>query len=273
MSEILDPVKDLPSQSQLELTANTPGLLKTIKRNGKVVSYDESKIKVAITKAFIAVEGGNAAASNRIYEQIDELSQQITQALKRRLPTGGTIHIEDIQDQVELAIMRNGQYKVARAYVLYREERRKARDTNVKQQATDSKVPLITMPNGELEPLDMQRVNTIVAEACRDLDNVQPDPVIKDAMRNLYNQASLADVHKALIMSARALVEREPNYTYVSARLLLDSLRAEALAKLHLQDDATFDEMAKLYPVYFQKYIQTISYKNVNKVPEILFYT
>lgn len=255
MSEILEPVKEVPQTSQLELTANAPGLLKTIKRNGKVVSYDDNKVKVAITKAFIAVEGGNAASSNRIHQQVEDVTKQITQAFKRRLPSGGTLHIEDIQDQVELALMRSGEYKVARAYVLYREEHRKAREADIKQQASDSKVPLITMPNGELQPLDMERVSTIVAEACRELENVQAEPIIKDALRNLFNQAQLADVHKALIMAARTLVEKEPNYTYASARLLLDSLRSEALNKLQLQTEATFDEMTELYPAYFKAYI------------------
>ena len=148
MSAILEPIKEAIYPNQLELTANEPGLLKTIKRNGKVVRFDENKIKVAITKAFIAVEGGNAATSNRIYEQIDAVTQQIIQAFKRRLPTGGTMHIEDIQDQVELALMRSTQYKVARAYVLYREERRKARDIETKQVEGDSKTPLISMPDG-----------------------------------------------------------------------------------------------------------------------------
>lgn len=255
MSEILDPVKDVPHISQLELTANAPGLLKTIKRNGKVDHYNESKIRVAITKAFIAVEGGTAASSNRIHQQIEDITKQITQTFKRRFPTGGTIHIEDIQDQVELALMRNSEFKIARAYVLYREEHRKAREADLKQKATDSKVPLITMPDGELEPLDMARVQTIVNEACRELDNVSAEPVIKDALRNLYNQAKLDDVHKALIMAARTLVEKEPNYTYVSARLLLDSLRTEALGKLGMQREATFDEMTALYPAYFKSYI------------------
>lgn len=255
MSEILEPVNDLPQQNQLELTANAPGLLKTIKRNGKVVHYDESKIKVAVTKAFIAVEGGNAAASNRIHQLIDELTAQITQAFQRRMPSGGTIHIEDIQDQVELALMRNNLYKVARAYVLYREEHRKAREAQLQQQAADSQTPLITMPDGELLPLDLERVKTIVNEACRNLADVKAEPVIKDALRNLYNRASLSDVHKALIMSARTLVETEPNYTYVSARLLLDSLRCEALVKLTIQTEATFDEMKGLYPEYFKAYI------------------
>ncbi|KTD39388.1 ribonucleotide-diphosphate reductase subunit alpha [Legionella nautarum] len=255
MSEILEPVKDVSQISQLELTANAPGSLKTIKRNGKVVAYDDNKIKVAITKAFIAEEGGNAAASNRIHQQVEEIAQQITQTFKRRLPSGGTIHIEDIQDQVELTLMRSGEYKIARAYVLYREEHRKAREASLKQVSADSKVLLITMPNGELAPLDMERVNTIVAEACRDLDNVKAEPVIKDALRNLFNHAKLDDVHRALIMSARTMVEKEPNYTYVSARLLLDSLRSEALSKLQLQSEATFDEMAELYPAYFKAYI------------------
>ncbi|KTD65766.1 ribonucleoside-diphosphate reductase subunit alpha [Legionella spiritensis] len=255
MSELLEPIKDESYTSQLDLTTNAPGLLKTIKRNGKVVHYDDSKIKVAITKAFIAEEGSNAAASNRIHQLIDDITKQVTQTFKRRMPGGGTIHIEDIQDQVELALMRSSQYKVARGYVLYREEHRKAREEKLKQQVSDSKTLLITMPDGELRPLDMDRVKTIVNEACRDLSGVKAEPVIKDALRNLYNQAKLEDVHKALIMSARALVEKEPNYTYVSARLLLDSLRTEALTKLGMQPEATFDEMTALYPDYFKAYI------------------
>ncbi len=131
MSEIIEPVHDALG-TEAELNAHLPGLLKTIKRNGKVVRYDENKIKIAITKAFIAVEGTNAASSNRVYQQIDELTRQMTRTFERRLPTGGTIHIEDIQDQVELALMRAGQYKVARSYVLYREERRKAREIETK---------------------------------------------------------------------------------------------------------------------------------------------
>jgi ribonucleoside-diphosphate reductase alpha chain len=254
MSELLEPVTDMPYKSQLELTINAPGLLKTIKRNNKVANYDENKIRVAISKAFIAEEGANAATSNRIRDQIEEITQHISQVFKRLMPSGGTVHIEDIQDQVELALMRGGHHKVARAYVLYREERRKARESKT-HQVLDSKTPLITMPDGNTAPLDMTRIETIVAEACRNLTNVQAEPVIKDALRNLYNMAKLDDVHKALIMAARSLIEKEPNYTYVSARLLLDSLRSEALNKLHIRTEATFDEMAKLYPSYFQAYI------------------
>jgi ribonucleoside-diphosphate reductase alpha chain len=230
-------------------------MLKTIKRNGKIAHYDDTKISVAITKAFIATEGSNAIASNRVREQIEGLTLQVSQALKRRHPNGGSVHIEDIQDQVELALMRSGYNKVARAYVLYREERRKARDNDIQKKSVDADIKLVTLPDGSVQPLDLERLEVIVKEACRELTKVKSEPIIKDALRNLYQQASLADVHKVLIMAARALIETEPNYTYVSARLLLDSLRSEALTHLALQNEATFDEMTQLYPTYFKAYI------------------
>src|SRR3990167_10158245 len=124
MSETLEPI-EINQQKSPDLSVTN---LKTIKRDGHVAQFDENKIRIAISKAFIAVEGMNASASNRIHEQIDQITLQILHTFIRRLPEGSTIHIEDIQDQVELALMRNKQYKVARAYVLYREERRKARE-------------------------------------------------------------------------------------------------------------------------------------------------
>ena len=223
--------------------------LRTIKRNGKMVTYDINKITVAITKAFIAEEGPNATISNRIHNLIDEITCQVTNTFKRRLPNGGSIPIEDIQDQVELALMRNSQYKVARAYVLYREERRKTREIeqNLHQSSIERSAPLIAMP--------LERLQIIVTEACADIEHVQAEPIIKESLRNLFNQATLEDVHKSLIMSARTLIETEPNYTYVSARLLMNSLRSEALSKLNLAIEATHSEMSALYPMYFKSYI------------------
>lgn len=253
MFKLLEPATNKPLNYQ-ELLTETSGL-KTIKRNGTVVLFDDNKIKIAITKAFIAVEGNNAFGSNRIRQEIDTLTQQVSQACKRHLPSSGTVHIEDIQDQVELALMRAGQHKIARAYVLYREEHRKVREANLHQQAKNSQTPLIYMPNGELELLDQNRIHTIVDEACRALENVDSQAIINSALRNLYNQATLDDVYKSLIMTSRTLIEQEPNYTYVSARLLLDSLRREALTKLNIKGAATFDEMINLYPGYFKIYI------------------
>jgi len=104
---------------------------KVIRRNGSVVVFEPAKISIAVTKAFIAVNGGQGAASARVREQVGILTQNAVAALLRRQPSGGTFHIEDIQDQVELALMRAGEHNVARAYVLYREERAKERAREV----------------------------------------------------------------------------------------------------------------------------------------------
>lgn len=248
--------KSPPQASSSEITATQPGEIKTIKRNGKVVLFDENKIKVAITKAFLAVEGGSAAASSRIHETVTQLANQVINVFKRRLPTGGTLHIEDIQDQVELALMRSGEHKVARAYVLYREKHRSMREASKDSKKHNKEIIYITLPDGSHEPLNRERLETIAKEACQGLDNVSPEPILKETLRNLFNMASLTDVHKALVMSARTLVEKEPNHTYVAARLLLDSLRTEALSFLDLQTTATYGEMAELYPAYFGAYIE-----------------
>lgn len=255
-----DPVeKNAPTVPSAQSTIHTatPGEIQVIKRNGKLVAYDESKIKVAITKTFLAVEGGSAAASNRIHETVSRLANKISKTFKRRLPTGGTLHIEDIQDQVELALMRNGEHKVARSYVLYREKHRSMREEELKKKAKrQGDVIYVTLPDGSHEQLDKARIECIVHEACADLENVDPQAIIKDALRNLFNLASISDVHKALVMAARSAVEKEPNYTYVAARLLMDSLRSEALSFLDLTANATFAEMQTIYPTYLTHYIQ-----------------
>src|ERR1700734_571877 len=98
-----------------------------IRRNGAVTEFDASKIAVAMTKAFLAVEGNNAAVSRRVHDIVADLTDQVVTNLARRADAGRTFHIEDVQDQVELALMRSEHHKVARAYVLYREERTKER--------------------------------------------------------------------------------------------------------------------------------------------------
>ncbi len=240
-----------------ELAATTPGLLRVIRRNGGVTPYDDSKITVAITKAFLAVEGGQAADSARIRHTVAEMTRHITEAFKRRLPQGGTIHIETIQDQVELALMRAGEHQVARSYVLYREERRKARNAELQADASDTTTGFtITLPNGQKAPLDHAWLNQVVQDACQNLTEVEPELILTDTRRNLFDGAPLSDVQKALIMSARTLVEKEPNYTYVAARLLLDQLRSEVLGFLNLSTaHHQLDAMQALYPECFKRYI------------------
>ncbi len=246
------------SGSPTPVSATAPGQLRVIKRNGTVVPYDDSKISVAMTKAFLAVEGGAAAASSRIHETVAALTDQISTTFKRRMPSGGTIHIEDIQDQVELTLMRTGEQKVARDYVLYREEhaRRRAQRSQTTSSDPDYPTVRVRLDNGQEEPLDMVRVRTIVDEACTGLSDVEPKVILDAAMRNLYDGVSLQDVNTSLVITARTLVEKEPNYSYATARLLLDKLRAEALNFLGIAVSATQAEMQFLYAKALSAYVQ-----------------
>lgn len=239
--------------------ANTaPGQLRVIKRNGTLVPYTDDKIAIAMTKAFLAVEGGTAAASSRIHETVSNLTQQISATFKRRMPSGGTIHIEEIQDQVELTLMRTGEHKVARDYVIYRAERAKLRAEKEKLSHSNVDFPEINVvhPDGSRAPLDILRLHTIVTEACAGLKDVDSEAILKESMRNLYEGVSTDDLNTSLVISARTLVEKEPNYTYATARLLLDKLRAEALTFLGVAEQATFAEMQTCYPQALPVYIQ-----------------
>ena len=248
------------TEQKTKAPAITPGQMRVIKRNGSVVTYDQEKIAIAITKAFLAVEGGAAAASTRIHNKVNELANAVTMTFSRRMPSGGTLHIEEIQDQVELALMRSEERTVARSYVLYREERTKARKERTgeeegekKQEKTGIKVVL---DDGTESNLDEQRLYTMVAEACEGLQDVAIDEIIEEAKKNLYDGVSMSDVRPSLVMTARTLVEKEPNYTFVTARILLDNLRTEALTFLDVRKEATQAEMENLYPEALETFIK-----------------
>ena len=247
-----------PVQQEKETAAITPGQMRVIKRNGSVVPYNEEKIAIAITKAFLAVEGGAAAASTRIHNKVNELANSVTITFSRRMPSGGTLHIEEIQDQVELELMRSEERTVARSYVLYREERTKARkeETDEEEQHEEKPGIKVVLDDGSESTLDIQRINTIVEEACEGLSDVSPEEIIEEAKKNLYNGVNMADVRSSLVMTARTLVEKEPNYTFVTARILLDNLRTEALSLLEMRNEATQTDMEKLYPEVLETFIQ-----------------
>ncbi len=244
------------NHESLSVVSTAPGQLRVIKRNGAVVAYDESKISVAITKAYLAVEGGNAAASTRIHESVEQLSAQITEIFKRRMPSGGTIHIEDIQDQVELALMRTGEHKIARSYVIYRAERSRVRRQKQDMRRAEEPAINVTFDGGQQGPLDKQRLRTIIDEACEGLNDISADAIYDETLKNLYPGVKMEDVRTSLVMTARTMVEKDPNYSYVTARLLMDTLRAEALSFLGITGAATQSEMHYRYAATLRPYIE-----------------
>ncbi|MCG8917693.1 ribonucleoside-diphosphate reductase subunit alpha [Actinokineospora sp. PR83] len=201
--------------------------VRVIRRDGAVSEFDATKIQVAMTEAFLAVEGGAAASSSRLRPLVVELTDQVRQALLEHAGAGNPLHIEQIQDQVELALMRDGHHRVARAYVLHREEHARARET-----APVAPGFRVKGADGELRPVDWDRIAVVVAEACGGLADVSPAAVLGEVRRVLHDGITVDELAVALVMAARALVETEPNYSSVAARLLLDRLRREVLTRV-----------------------------------------
>jgi ribonucleoside-diphosphate reductase alpha chain len=225
---------------------------KVIRRNGAVVGFEPSKVTIAMTKAFIAVNGGQGAASARVREQVMQLTEAVVGALVRRQPSGGTFHIEDIQDQVELALMRSGEHDVARAYVLYREARSQERAKQREAQKEPAQPAINVLEGGVLGALDLPRVTALVREACEGLGReVSPEPILHAMQRDLYEGVPMDEVRKSLVLSARALLEQDPGYSYVTARLLLHTLRLETLG-----EEVTQAGMRTRYAEYLPEFIR-----------------
>lgn len=258
------PSDSAPRYAATESSEQPNSNYQVIRRNGKLTQFDSSKISVAMTKAFLAVEGGQAAASRRIRETVEKLTEQVTNALFRHMEGGGTVHIEDIQDQVELAMMRASEHKVARSYVLYRAKQAEKRaravaraKKNQHAQSSEENQLHVIGEDGERHLLDWSRLETVVAEATRGLKGVSKDLIMKDIKRNVFDGMAEKDVNASLVMTGRTLIEKDSNYSFVTARLLMDGIRSEALSFIEGQKkEATQKDMQEIYPDYFAKYIK-----------------
>ena len=222
-----------------------------IRRNGAVVPFEPNKIAIAMMKAFLAVHGTQGAASASVRETVDSLTQAVIRALVRSRPAGGTFHIEDVQDQVELGLMRGGHHEIARAYVLYRERRAQERARQAVQQAPQTPT-LHVLDGGERMPLDTGGLQSLIEAACQGLGpDVSPGPILAETMRNLYDGVPIDEVYKAAILAARTLIEKDPDYTFATARLLLHTIFKEVLGR-----DLPPSDMAQSYADYFPAFIR-----------------
>src|ERR1700694_45068 len=250
------PHKLMAAETGSPLTANADPRLaqyKVIRRNGAVVAFEPSKIAIAVTKAFLAVNGGQSAASSRVRELTTHLTDVVVNALMKRKPEGGAIHIEEIQDQVELALMRGGEHEVARAYVLYREKRsqERAHEKLEKGGGRVDGVPLNVVDNGVTRPLDFARLTELIKTSCEGLPEVDPDRILKATLKDLYEGVPMDEVRKCVVLAARTLIEKDPAYSFVTARLLLDSIRYEAMG-----EEVTQAGMATKYADYFPRFVK-----------------
>jgi ribonucleoside-diphosphate reductase alpha chain len=226
-----------------------------IRRNGAVVPFEPSKVAVAMMKAFLAVHGTQGAASASVRETVDALTQTVVRALVRSRPGGGTFHIEDVQDHVELGLMRSGHHEVARAYVLYRERRAQER-AHQAEVARPAETILHVMDGGQRVPLDVNQLTALIEAACAGLGkDVKAEPIVAETKRNLYDGVPIEEVYKASILAARTLIEKDPDYTYATARLLLHTIFKEVLGE-EVPSAQTGQRYADFFPQAIKKGVQ-----------------
>ncbi|GAB4206080.1 MAG: ribonucleoside-diphosphate reductase subunit alpha [Tibeticola sp.] len=242
-----------PVTDRAGATGSSLSQYQIIRRNGAVVPFTPDKIAIAMMKAFLAVHGTQGAASASVREVVDELTRGVVRALMRSRPGGGTFHIEDVQDQVELGLMRSGHHEVARAYVLYRERRAQERAKQSVQAAASAAAPVLHVTDGaKRRPLDLDQLRELVDAACEGLGaDVRAEPIVAETLRNLYDGVPLDEVYKAAILAARTLIEKDPDYTFVTARLLLHTIQKEVLG-----EDLRPADMASRYADYFPQFIK-----------------
>ena len=246
----VDSASSRPQQSA-DRTVGSLSHYQIMRRNGAVVPFEPNKIAVAMMKAFLAVHGTQGAASASVREVVDELTQAVVRALMRSRPGGGTFHIEDVQDQVELGLMRGGHHEIARAYVLYRERRTQER---ARQGASvPAAAPaLYVLVDGERVAFDADGLRRMVEQACDGLGaDVSAGPILLETQRNLYDGVPLDEVWKAAILAARTLIEKDPGYSLATARLLLHTIAREVLGR-----EVTLTELAQGYVDYFPQFVQ-----------------
>ena len=232
-------------------TASLYSQYQIIRRNGAVVPFEPNKIAVAMMKAFLAVHGAQGAASASVREMVDVLTQSIIRALMRSRPGGGTFHIEDVQDQVELGLMRSSHHEVARAYVLYREQRTQER-ARLSAPVAPATPILHVLDGGKRIPLDMPKLQHLIETACQGLGaDVKPDPIMAETQRNLYDGVPMDEVYKAAVLAARTLIEKDPDYTFATARLLFHTIAKEVFGR-----DVQPNDMQQAYVDCFPGFIK-----------------
>jgi ribonucleoside-diphosphate reductase alpha chain len=205
------------------------------KRDGRVASFDAGRIYRAMEKAFKADAG--IALDRPLSEQMEAvvlgLTHSVGEQCRQRVARGEDVDVEHIQDLVENTLMAAGHHSVARRYILYREERRKARALRGETDAAGRPVAqlYVTRPDGVREPLDAERIRRRIDRACEGLqEHCSSATLAGVTLQSLYDGVHTREIDQALVMSVKARIEREPEYTYVAARLLLDRLYREAVA-------------------------------------------
>ncbi|MBV53890.1 MAG: ribonucleotide-diphosphate reductase subunit alpha [Coxiellaceae bacterium] len=247
-------VKDKPT----EKTTVIPGMMYVKKRCGDIVEFNQNKILTAIKKAFLAIDSNRAQHSEPLQQQLERYCECVFAMIQQRLNGAQVIEIEQIQDFVEITLMREGEHQAARSYILYREQRNEERKLlESESDEIENTAFHVQFDDNQSMEVTLDWLTTIVEQACHQHHNLDAMPIVNEARRNLFDGISIDNVFKAVILSARTLIETNPNYSYVTANLLLQSIFKEVIHGLKIDTPVQSSYSQVVYQDAFKAFIQT----------------
>jgi ribonucleoside-diphosphate reductase alpha chain len=232
--------------------------LLVLKRDGSRVPFQPEKIHIAIEKAFCAEYGlDRSLGANSIQPQLQAVYERvINNVLPQLRAKSGVIDIESIQDIVEQQLMAGGFHNIARSYILYRDERKRARA--LKQgEAVPKKTLTITDDDGIRRILDIGELRKKLLVASRGVEKeCCIESVLEETLCHLYDGAKKSEVNKAMIFAARSRIEKEPAFSLLAARLLLLDLYGEVFSETPVVLENHQELVNKLHYDHFADYIK-----------------
>ncbi len=224
------------------------------KRNGAIADFDAEKISRAVQKAFLDV------LNTPHTEEAQEISLVVTQKLADLYGgTAQTPNVEEIQDYVERALMERGYFEVAKAYIIYRYEHAKIREEEKKQieQKIDAHELIVAKDDGAHDIFSPARVMTMMRELLSEEEqrDVNLDFILEQLKREVYDGITTKEISRLLISVVRSMIERDPAYDALAARLLLRDLYEETTEVNDIANSIHADSFVSAYRAAFVKNI------------------
>jgi len=214
-------------------------VIKTIrKRSGQLVAFEKEKITNAVKKAFFAI------TNNPHQEEAEKITEIVGGKMQEIVDNGDderVIGVEEIQDMVELAIMHLGFHSVAKAYIIYRFEHTKEREQKKEEikEKIEENTLRVKKTNGQTEIFSRDKIRKTLLRVSADLKNVDIDSIITQVELEVHDGIETRDVSNSLVLVARSFIEKDPEYSKLASRLLLNGIiYKDALGKL--KDDTDF---------------------------------
>lgn len=240
--------RSMEKHGSFDLAAGPSSLpVRLIRRNGNVVPWSETKIEIAVRKAFLTIKANPEPAI--------DIARGVTERIRRG--DQSFVHIEDVQDMVQEELMRQGHFKAAEHYILYRAQRSRMRE-EAEANAEDPNqefMVTVTTDDGQSSFWDGTELKKRIAYASIGLDLAMPEAEIdRELRRSVGSEISEKDLKNTIILNAKALIEKDADFAKFAGRILLSYIYEEVLDWSINKDG--IDKLKAAHKAAFKSYLK-----------------